>query len=170
MRRRIRDHTPDDDAQPFGVFVRDPGDGLQAIRDVLPKVVAVIVDGDLRIVEQRRQRSAAEQIVELLLRDHHRETSWGRPCLGQSCREQEVRQGRLAETQLSAPPRRERRLRDTLQPRHLRKFEPGPRHAASFTEEGTTTPSSWIRDGWWPPAQYGQACFARGRPSESCHS
>ena len=67
MRRRIRDHTPDHDAEPLGILVPDPGDGLQAVRDVILQIGAVIVDSDLRKVERRSQRGTAEQVIELLL-------------------------------------------------------------------------------------------------------
>ena len=94
MCRRIRDHTPDRDPEPFGVLVRDPGDGLQAVRNVVLQVGHVIVDSDLRIVEQRRQRRTGEQVVELLLRNRPSEASYARSCVSQSCRYQEVRQPR----------------------------------------------------------------------------
>lgn len=64
MRRRVRDHTSDRDAQPRDILFRRREDRLHAISDVLLEVVLSIVGRDLRVVEQRGQRGAAEEIVE----------------------------------------------------------------------------------------------------------
>jgi len=91
MRRGIRDYTSDRNAEPFSVLVRDPGDGIQAIRDVVLQVRAIVVDGDLRRVEQRSQRGAGEKVIELLLRDRQSEASCARTGASESCRYQEAR-------------------------------------------------------------------------------
>ena len=60
VRGRICDHVPNGDAEPFAVLGRYLRDGLEAVSDVVLEVVLVIVDGDLRIVEERSERGAAE--------------------------------------------------------------------------------------------------------------
>jgi hypothetical protein len=62
MRRRIRDHTPDCSAEPLGFLLGDRSDGLQTVLNVVLEVMAVIVDGDLEIAEERSERGAIEQM------------------------------------------------------------------------------------------------------------